>query len=278
LKWAIKSRKKKYYLVFQKFDNCPDLLRRGVHPDPPDHEHMEQLCDNEGTCKNTGFYTISKQFHDHVNETLVSSGKSYEGFCLTKLKTIELLGNISECCLEFRSYNLYVRICADDITVDDGITLIHPLDCSDCTPEEYELLHVFILIDYNEDTGYISLEIIINKEVVWTIEDIFLKSGEDLLHVYDGHVYHYAMFEQKLDKDIVDDFTDMGLDREADQEYCLEEYTEGERIFEEIFQQSNNLFYMLLIVFGIWIAILIIVIFVAIFIYIIWRNNFRTKF
>ncbi len=263
-------------VIFHKFDNCPTLIRR-THPDPPEHEPFNLLCMNEGTCKKTGFYTESEQFDANLNEYFVEDLYSYEGFCLKKLGTAELLGNVSDCCLEYRHYNFYIRICRDDIAVHDGVKFSEEQVCSDCTPKNFDLLHVFILIDYNENTGFTSADIIINKELVWTVNDFLLKSGERLLHIYDGKVYQYAMFEHKLDMGTINRFTDIGLGREASQEYCIDEYSEGERIYDEIVVQHNNLLIVYLIAFGVLFVILIVFVIVAICIIAAFQRNLKIK-
>jgi hypothetical protein len=271
-------------IIFHKFDNCPPQIqvRRGP-PIPPidDHPPFNILCENEGTCKMTGFLPMApKQYSEDLNSSYITSGQSYEGFCSCDLKTIELLGDksIGDCgeCLEFKSYNLFFRFDSENITIDDGITLLEPLVCVDCIKDELGRLHFFGLLTKNENTGLISIQIYVNKTLRWVVHDLFLKSGEDLLKVYTGNIYHYAMFESRLDKTTMDDFVDIGIKRDAQDQYCNEELSDSERIFDSLIHQRETMWWLLAIVMGFWFFIIVIFIVITLILYIIRKNQKKT--
>jgi len=225
-------------IVFHKFYNCPILIRRtDPHPDPPSSPPFEFLCDNEGTCKKTGFYTSSKNYNEELNQTYVSSGVSYEGFCACKVRTAEFLSKRTvgeEDCLELKVHNIWFKFCENNITMNDGILLPSSIECKDCVPQDNDLLHIFIYFIYNEDTGYTTIQLYINANLVWVIEDIFYKVGDNIVTFYGGDTYQYALYEEILTKKNMEILINTKFDREPDDEYCIDEYTVSEMNFDDI--------------------------------------------
>lgn len=222
-------------IIFHKFDNCPNITklpprRATIDPDYPD-DIQNYWCNNEGSCKNTGFQTNTKTFNELIEETYVRSGRSYEAFCTCKIRTAELLiyNQLDENQIEFQINNIWLQISNIHkeqyvlISITDGITLETPLEFEHTFIDEPDFFHIFILFEYDEETGLINLKLYINKEYICNAPDL-LQTSEIFFQILSSNAqyYHIALFGVLLDIPTIEQLTDVGIDREASDEICYE--------------------------------------------------------
>jgi len=237
--------------VFHGFDNCINVT-----------------CRNEGLCQSDAkFITDTNPYEDiSYNNFFVVCGESYEGQCFNNIYGLELLMSKPPKYPDVQPHlffiqNLRFKFFEDRVLIFDNGNLLSDEMCVDsCIKTNSNLYHVFILLHHHQNNT-INVDVYVNNAKIFSIKKLLI-FYQHVLKLESGMFYHYALYDRLLDTNTINRFTDIGINRKATDNYCVDIKNPGEDIFNDMLTQESIMWWWF---FGIF-FFMIIMLFVALII------------